>query len=228
VVYKNTVPLRRCGADPLLEEGKIRNVELAAAAMNGRALKPGIVFSLWRAIGRPSRSRGFRLGAEVRGGCIVPTTGGGVCVVSNAVFKASAELGWTIHERHGHTITTDPTAADLDATVAWPDVDLRVEASSPIVLETSVTRGADARFELVVRSSDKLVERWTIEAETTAGALTDTFITDLVRSSSDGTREQLGHDRKRLSTAPTAAPNCFTCDEVACHGRPRDVVRRSS
>ena len=134
------------GADPLLDDGKRHNIALAAPYFDGVELSPDRPFSFWRNLGRITRSRGFRHGMELRGGCIVPALGGGICLLSNALFRMACELGWTIHERHGHTMEAAPpldfapsvcrgvAAADhdqaaapwgMDATVFWPHVDLR-------------------------------------------------------------------------------------------------------
>ncbi len=62
---------------------------------------------------------------ELRAGCAVPAIGGGLCLLSNALFALAVELGWEILERHGHSMAlADPHA--LDATVAYPYVDLRI------------------------------------------------------------------------------------------------------
>src|SRR5207253_5375208 len=71
------------------------------------------------------RPRPAAWGMELRSGCAVPAIGGGLCLLSNALFALAVELGWHIVERHGHSIALgDPTA--LDATVAFPHVDLRI------------------------------------------------------------------------------------------------------
>lgn len=104
------VPLHRhdSAADPVLELGKRHNVALAAPYFDGLELAPDRPFSFWRALGRITRARGFRHGMELRGGCIVPALGGGICLLSNALFRMACELGWTILERHGHTLDATP------------------------------------------------------------------------------------------------------------------------
>lgn len=150
LLYACEIPLRRddSAADPLLDDGKRHNVALAAPHFDGVELTADRPFSFWRNLGRITRSRGFRHGMELRGGCIVPALGGGICLLSNALFRMACELGWTIHERHGHTmeaapplefapivcrgVTRDERASQpspvpwgMDATVFWPHVDLR-------------------------------------------------------------------------------------------------------
>src|SRR4051812_13627990 len=96
LVHEQRVALRRSddGAHPVFEDGKRVNVTLAAPALDGVLLAPGATFSFWRAVGPPRASLGFRHGMELRGGCVVPALGGGLCLLSNALFRAAVDLGW--------------------------------------------------------------------------------------------------------------------------------------
>ena len=52
-------------------------------------------------------------------------------------YQLAAEAGWAIVERHGHTAAVAAIDA-LDATVAYPHVDLRIAPTSPVVLSARV------------------------------------------------------------------------------------------
>lgn len=124
-VHALRTPIARTGAHPRLEAGKRQNVQLAATAFHGAVVAPDRPLSFWRTLGPATAARGFTWGMELRSGCAVPAIGGGLCLVSNALFALAVDLGWQILERHGHTIALgDPRA--LDATVAYPYVDLRI------------------------------------------------------------------------------------------------------
>ena len=130
LLYRRTIPIALGEADARLERGKRANLALAAPHLDGLVVSPGRPFSFWRAVPRPTAARGYQLGTELRGGCLVPSAGGGLCLLSNALFEAASRLGWRILERHNHTMarasacgTERPLA--LDATVLWPHVDLR-------------------------------------------------------------------------------------------------------
>jgi vancomycin resistance protein VanW len=125
LVLVRRVPIARAGAHPRLEAGKRINVKLAAAAFHGVVITPERPLSFWRTLGPATAARGFAWGMELRSGCAVPAIGGGLCVMSNALFAIAVELGWSVLERHGHSMAlADPGA--LDATVAYPHVDLRI------------------------------------------------------------------------------------------------------
>src|SRR5262245_20857197 len=49
-------------SEAAMQFGKVENLRRAAAAFDGLVLPEGGVFSFWRQLGRPSRSRGFVAG----------------------------------------------------------------------------------------------------------------------------------------------------------------------
>ena len=63
-------------ADPrerALELGKVQNLRIAAAAIDGILLAPGETFGFWRAAGRATRGKGYVIGRELRQGCVIPS-----------------------------------------------------------------------------------------------------------------------------------------------------------
>ena len=150
VVAERRSPLWRDGRDDELRlvAGKVENLRVARRAFDGVVVPAGAVFSFWKQLGRPTRGRGFVEGREIRAGCVVPVVAGGLCQLSNALAACALEAGMTLVERHGHTarIERDADAPDVDATVSWNYVDLRVAAPFAWRLEVVLTDD-----ELVVR-----------------------------------------------------------------------------
>lgn len=97
-------PLERVAGTlaPELQRGKEINVALAARAIDGVRIDPGVCFSYHRLVGRPSRRRGFRLGLELQGNRESAGIGGGCCQVSNLLYWLAVRAGLTIVERHRH------------------------------------------------------------------------------------------------------------------------------
>jgi hypothetical protein len=128
-------------AEMQLTAGKIENLRIAVRRMNGVEVAAGEVFSFWKHIGRPTKGRGFVEGRELRQGCIIPTTGGGLCQLSNALYAVALEAGFEIVERHAHTQIIPGSLAErgLDATVFWNYVDLRFKAKKPFRIEAFLT-----------------------------------------------------------------------------------------
>jgi vancomycin resistance protein VanW len=233
LLYEHRVALARddAAAHPLLEEGKRTNVALAAPRFDGLHVAPGAPLSFWRALGRATAARGFRDGMELRGGCIVPALGGGLCLLSNALFEMAAVLGWSILQRHGHSMQALPPAPGtmwgLDATVAWPHVDLRIaprRGSARVGMRVAgdhlvLTVHADAPRSLacILHPTDDRVHR-------DARGLTRSNV--IVRSIHEvATGALVEHDviarnRKRLLTEQQQARSCLTCGVARCASRP--------
>ena len=72
-----------------LQLGKVQNLRLAAHAFDGLEIPAGEIWSFWRQLGRTTAARGFAEGRELREGCLIPTIGGGLCQISNALFDVA-------------------------------------------------------------------------------------------------------------------------------------------
>ena len=72
------------------------------------------------------------MGRELREGCLVPSIGGGLCQLSNALYDAALRAGLQVVERHRHTQVVPGSLAesDRDATVFWNYRDLRLRGGS--------------------------------------------------------------------------------------------------
>lgn len=129
-------------AERVLQWGKVHNLRVAARALDGTMIPAGSVFSFWKQLGRPSRSRGFVDGRMLKEGCLVPSVGGGLCQLSNALYDVALQAGCEIVERHGHSriVPGSQAASGRDATVAWNYVDLRFRVPRDLVLRVAVER----------------------------------------------------------------------------------------
>ncbi|MDR3338694.1 MAG: VanW family protein, partial [Candidatus Symbiothrix sp.] len=124
----------------MLIAGKIQNLRLAARYMDGIVVPAGQVFSFWKQTGRMTRRRRYALGRELREGCIIPSIGGGICQLSNAIYDAALKAGLEIVERHRHSQVIAGSLAehDRDATVFWNYIDLRLQAPFPWQLQVHI------------------------------------------------------------------------------------------
>ena len=118
-------------------EGKLANIRLGAARLDGAVVAPGETFSFWALVGRPSTAAGFQLGRSIRGGVAGGDIGGGLCQVSGIAYEAGLRAGLTVAERHPHSrdLYAEPerfTPLGLDATVVWPYRDLRLRNPHPV------------------------------------------------------------------------------------------------
>jgi vancomycin resistance protein YoaR len=106
---------------------RIRNLELAAAAIDGTTLAPGEDFSFNRVVGPRTRARGYRLAPTIIDGEYKDAPGGGVSQVATTVFNAAWEAGLKLTARTPHSLYIPRYELGRDATVNYPNVDLRFE-----------------------------------------------------------------------------------------------------
>jgi vancomycin resistance protein VanW len=226
LLFARSIPIARGGQDVRFERGKRKNVALAVPHLDGLVVSPERPFSFWRAVPRPTAARGYQHGMELRGGCIVPSLGGGLCLLSNALFAAASQLGWRLLERHAHTMTADRHGDPLDATVLWPHVDLRF-----------APREGRARLRVRVRGGALHIAVWSDRPaalsvdiapvaglERMDGPILTTAIRRVVRAADGALLEDafVALDRKRLLDPGEARRNCYTCDRP-CGARPKDL-----
>lgn len=135
-LYPSQVP-----AEFGLQAGKVQNLRVAGGCVDGVVIRQGEMFSFWAQVGRPTRARGFAEGRELREGCIIPSIGGGLCQLSNALYDVALIAGCEIVERHAHSqrVPGSMAAVGRDATVFWNYVDLRFRAVVDCRLEVELT-----------------------------------------------------------------------------------------
>jgi hypothetical protein len=146
LLSQTSAPLRPQGdEDPageaLLIDGKIENLRIALRRLDGAVVPANATFGFWRQIGRAARDAGYVEGRELREGCIVPSVGGGLCLLSNALYGAALDAGCEIVERHAHShvVPGSLTERDRDATVFWNYVDLRFRTKHELTIRAYLT-----------------------------------------------------------------------------------------
>ena len=132
--------------------GKIENLRVAARTLNGIEVPAGGVFSFWAQVGRPVARRGYVPGRELSEGCIIPSIGGGLCQLSNALYQAALDASLEIVERRPHSQIVEGSAADAgrDATVFWNYVDLRFRDAVGIPVIATPACGLSAQANLTI------------------------------------------------------------------------------
>lgn len=150
IIAESRTPLWTAHEDSerILLAGKTHNLRLAIRRLNGVDVPARCVFSFWKQVGRTSRVKGYVAGRELREGCLIPSIGGGLCQLSNALYDTALRAGFEIVERHAHTQVIPGSLAETerDATVFWNYVDLRFKSTHAFHIEAELT--ADS---LVVR-----------------------------------------------------------------------------
>jgi len=120
------------------------NVELAADAIDGRANLPGAVFSFNAVVGERTAAFGFEKSVVLRNRMLAEGTGGGTCQVASTLHAAALLAGLTVISRSPHSRPSAYIRMGLDATVAYPSIDLKLQNPGPerLTLRARAVRGA--------------------------------------------------------------------------------------
>jgi vancomycin resistance protein YoaR len=104
---------------------RIHNVELVSHLIDRHMIAPGEEFSFNKTTGDRNASKGFLEAPVIINGELQSGLGGGVCQVSTTVFNAAYEAGLRITARTNHALYISHYPLGRDATVNYPDTDLR-------------------------------------------------------------------------------------------------------
>lgn len=183
-------------------EGKLANIELGAARLDGVVVAPGEIFSFWTLVGCPSAAAGFAVGRSIRGGLVGGEIGGGLCQVSGIAYEAGLHAGLLVVERHPHSRDLYAeedrfTPLGLDATVVWPNKDLRL--SNPFAVPV--------QFRFAIRDL-------TIAASVHAPIPLDTATLEIRRTDHEGRREVRIVRRTALGEAETISEDLYAAPQA--------------
>ena len=143
--------------------GRLHNAQLVARLIDGTLVAPGATFSFNDTTGERSADKGFQDAPVIINGELQNGIGGGVCQVSTTVFNAAFEAGLRIDRRTNHALYISHYPLGRDATVNYPDIDLRFtnDTEKWLLLRTFVGSGS-----LTVNLYGTPVDR-RVESETT-------------------------------------------------------------
>jgi vancomycin resistance protein YoaR len=107
------------------EANRLHNVRLVARLIDGKLIAPGATFSFNGTTGERSEDKGFLEAPVIINGELQTGLGGGVCQVSTTVFNAAYAAGLPIVSRTNHALYISHYPLGRDATVNYPDIDLK-------------------------------------------------------------------------------------------------------
>lgn len=118
------------------------NIALAASRIAGTVIGPGESFSFNEAVGKRTRSNGFRVAAVISDGEFVPGVGGGVCQTSTTLFGAALRAGLEIAESRPHSLAVEYAEPSQDAMVSeYSDLKLKNPYPFPVYLLATAGEG---------------------------------------------------------------------------------------
>ena len=129
--------------DMILQHNKITNLTIATKNINGIIIKPGEVFSVWKTVGRPTKSTGYLEGLVLHNGQILKGIGGGLCQLGNLLYWMFLHSPLTIKERwrHGYDVFPDinrtiPFACG--ATLSYNYIDLQIQNNTNLTFKINL------------------------------------------------------------------------------------------
>ncbi len=104
---------------------RIHNVQVVSHLIDGTLIAPGATFSFNGTTGDRNAAKGFLTAPVIINGEVTTGLGGGVCQVSTTVFNSAYDAGLNITARTNHALYISHYPQGRDATVNYPDVDLK-------------------------------------------------------------------------------------------------------
>jgi vancomycin resistance protein YoaR len=124
-------------------EGRSKNIELSAAAINNVIIGAKDIFSFNTTVGPSDAAHGYQPAPEIVNGKLVNGIGGGICQTSSTLFNAVDKLGVSYVEWHHHSLNVGYVPKGRDATVSYGGLDFRFENTTgiPFLLKAIVHKG---------------------------------------------------------------------------------------
>ena len=135
-VSEFTTPYQCC-------QPRVRNIQRAAAILDGAILAAGKRFSLNDALGERVASRGFVEAPAIAAGELVDSVGGGVSQVATTMYNAAFFAGLALEAHTPHEFYISRYPMGREATVSWrqPDLVFRNDWDAAILM--SVRAGSN-------------------------------------------------------------------------------------
>ena len=130
------------GIDPVLQQNKAVNIDIAGSTMNGMVVHPGETFSFCNTVGKATTAKGYQEADIYVNGKKKKGLGGGNCQVSTTLYNAVLKVtGLEVVERHQHSNHVPYIQDGKDAAVAYGSYDFKfknnTEKTIKIVMENT-------------------------------------------------------------------------------------------
>jgi len=119
------------------------NIRIAAKALQDTLVMPGGVLSFNGTVGPRTIEAGYQEALIIQNNEFVPGLAGGICQMVSTLYNGLLLSGFSVVERHPHSLPVAYVPPGLDATVAGTALDLKMrnEFSTPVLLHTEYSRG---------------------------------------------------------------------------------------
>ncbi len=124
-------------------DGRAKNIELSAKAIDHIIVGNGDFFSFNTTVGPSDAAHGYQKAKEIVDKKLVDGIGGGICQTSSTLFNAVDKVGVSYVEKHHHSLSVGYVPAGRDATVSYGGKDFRFQNTSgvPFLIKTIYQNG---------------------------------------------------------------------------------------
>ncbi|WP_303674877.1 VanW family protein [Vampirovibrio chlorellavorus] len=126
-----------------LSPAQKNNLRTAIRHLNGVIIPAGQSFSFNRSVGPRTKARGYQAAPSYLGGESPSTVGGGICLLSSALYQLALKANLPIEQRVPHLRTIHSVPPGLDATVWYGGADLKFKNNQPQALRIAVTENGN-------------------------------------------------------------------------------------
>lgn len=128
---KNLVKLASYETYSMNSENGTTNMRVSLQACNGSIIGPGEVWSFNECTGDSNlESNGYKSANVISEGKVTQGIGGGICQSSSTIYNAAIRANMDIEERYCHKWASLYVPTGLDATIDYPNLDLKLLNSS--------------------------------------------------------------------------------------------------
>lgn len=107
------------------------NMKISLEACNGSIIQPDGVWSFNSCTGDSNlTSNGYKAASVIIDGEVTDGIGGGICQSSSTIYNAALRANMKVVERYNHKWASSYVPTGLDATIDYPNLDLKVQNTS--------------------------------------------------------------------------------------------------
>lgn len=105
LVYSYSNKIIKVGKDinPVLQENKAVNIDIASKSISGLIIHPGEIFSFWYTVGNTTKRKGYKDGRIIKNKKLVKGIGGGLCNLAHTIHLLAIHSPLDIIEAHFHS-----------------------------------------------------------------------------------------------------------------------------
>ena len=131
------------GAEMALQHGKVTNLRLSSARVDGLLIAPGETFSFNRVVGNCTRRKGYVEGMRLSNGDAEAGVGGGICQLANLLHWMFLHSPLTVVERSEHSFDPFPDRGrvlpwGVGCSIVYNYVDLVVRNDTDLTFQLRV------------------------------------------------------------------------------------------